>query len=109
MSERQPIPEIPLKMAPQSAVAKVLVEGGYGGEPGDANKFGGDPDWIQDGSNNYANGLLDSVGIWTSSPGLCSPSCRNWHDAAGAPRAGQPARDSSAAATPSPKPGCTNF
>ena len=47
MSERQPIPEIPLKMVPESAVAKVLIEGGYGWQPGDENKLGGDPDWIQ--------------------------------------------------------------
>ncbi len=47
MSDRQPIPEIPLRMAPESAVAKVLVEGGYGLEPGDRNKLGGDPDWLQ--------------------------------------------------------------
>ena len=47
MSERQPMPEIQLKMAPESVVAKVLVEGGYGPPPGDGNKLGGDPDWIQ--------------------------------------------------------------
>jgi hypothetical protein len=42
------IPEIQLKMIPESTKAKAVVEGNYGyQEAGDRHKLGGTPDWIQ--------------------------------------------------------------
>ncbi|MGL6074675.1 MAG: hypothetical protein ACRC8S_10985 [Fimbriiglobus sp.] len=48
MEEREAIPEIPLRMAPETSKAKALVAGNYGyQEAGDRHKLGGQPDWIQ--------------------------------------------------------------
>jgi len=48
MEGHEPIPEIPLRMAPESSKAKALVAGDFGySEVGDGNKIGGDPNWIQ--------------------------------------------------------------
>jgi hypothetical protein len=48
MENREPIPEIPLRLAPDSSKAKAIVAGGYGyQEAGDRHKLGGEPDWIQ--------------------------------------------------------------
>ena len=42
------IPEIPLKMVPESSLAKAVVQGDHGyREAGDRHKLGGKPDWIQ--------------------------------------------------------------
>lgn len=42
------IPEIPLKMVPESSLAKAVVQGSYGHhEAGDRHKLGGKPNWIQ--------------------------------------------------------------
>ena len=47
MDDREPIPEIPLRMAPESSKAKALVAGTFGHEEaGDRHKLGGHPDWI---------------------------------------------------------------
>jgi len=44
----EPLPEIPLRLAPESSKAKAVVEGGFGYSPaGDRHKLGGRPDWIQ--------------------------------------------------------------
>lgn len=44
----QAIPEIPLKMVPESSLAKAVVQGSHGySEAGDRHKIGGKPDWIQ--------------------------------------------------------------
>jgi hypothetical protein len=49
MSDREPIPEIPLRMVPVSSKAKALVAGTFGyQEAGDRHKLGGNPDWVQD-------------------------------------------------------------
>jgi hypothetical protein len=46
--DHEPIPEIPLRMAPESSKAKALVDGNYGySAAGDQHKLGGKPDWIQ--------------------------------------------------------------
>jgi hypothetical protein len=48
MDDREPLPEIPLQMAPQSSKARAVVSGTFGyHEAGDRNKLGGRPDWIQ--------------------------------------------------------------
>ena len=48
MDDREPIPEIPLRMAPKSSKAKAIVAGTFGHqEAGDRHKLGGNPDWIQ--------------------------------------------------------------
>ena len=42
------IPEIYLKMVPESSKAKAVVEGNHGYQPaGDQHKIGGTPDWLQ--------------------------------------------------------------
>jgi hypothetical protein len=42
------IPEIPLKMVPESTKAQAVVRGNHGyTEAGDGHKLGGTPDWIQ--------------------------------------------------------------
>ncbi len=48
MADREPIPEIPLRMAPKTSKVKALVNGTFGhSEAGDGHKLGGSPDWIQ--------------------------------------------------------------
>lgn len=45
MNDREPIPEVPLRMAPKSSKAKALVAGTFGHEEaGDRHKLGGSPD-----------------------------------------------------------------
>src|SRR5687767_14387193 len=48
MTDQEPIPEIPLRMVPETSQARALVAGAFGRqEAGDQHKLGGDPDWIQ--------------------------------------------------------------
>lgn len=48
MPDLDPIPLIPLRMVPDTALTRALVAGSYGREPaGDRHKLGGRPDWIQ--------------------------------------------------------------
>ncbi len=48
MPELEPIPEIPLKLAPETSKAKAIVEGSHGyAAAGDEHKIGGQPDWLQ--------------------------------------------------------------
>jgi hypothetical protein len=48
MVDREPIPEIPLRMAPETSKAKALVEGTFGYlTAGERHKLGGKSDWIQ--------------------------------------------------------------
>jgi hypothetical protein len=48
MADYEPIPEIPLRTAPESSKAKAVVAGNYGySEAGDKHQLGGTPDWIQ--------------------------------------------------------------
>jgi hypothetical protein len=65
------IPEIPLVLAPQTEEAKSVVGFQYaGGEIGNRNKLGGEPDWIQGeeipkctcGKKMTFYGQLDSIG-----------------------------------------------
>lgn len=49
MEDREPIPEIPLRMVPETSKAKALVTGTFGHEEaGTQHKLGGKPDWIQE-------------------------------------------------------------
>lgn len=44
----EPIPEISLKLIPESSKARAVVNGDFGySEAGNGNKLGGSPDWIQ--------------------------------------------------------------
>jgi hypothetical protein len=47
--DHEPIPEIPLRMAPESSKVKAQVDGTFGNmfAAGDGHKLGGKPDWIQ--------------------------------------------------------------
>lgn len=48
MASIEPIPEIPLRMVPESTKAKAVVDGSHGYvEAGDQHKIGGQPDWLQ--------------------------------------------------------------
>jgi hypothetical protein len=49
MAEHEPIPEIPLRLDPQTSKTKAIVDGTFGHmvAAGDQNKLGGEPDWIQ--------------------------------------------------------------
>ncbi len=47
MGIREPIPEIPLLLAPNTPLEKALVKGAGREAAGDRHKIGGDPDWIQ--------------------------------------------------------------
>ncbi len=42
------LPEIPLRMTPETSKAKAVVAGDFGYSPaGDRHKLGGKPDWLQ--------------------------------------------------------------
>jgi hypothetical protein len=47
MDEREPLPEIRLKMLPDTPETITLVKGSGREAAGDRHKLGGDPDWIQ--------------------------------------------------------------
>ena len=63
------IPEIKLKLSPQSEEAKAAIGYKYNPDAGDRSKLGGDPDWIQQpewpiccGEMMTFYGQLDSIG-----------------------------------------------
>ena len=47
MDDRDPIPEIPLRMVPDGPLTIALVKGLGREAAGDRHKLGGDPQWIQ--------------------------------------------------------------